>query len=63
MMVGQMVSELRKWLLTFGLLIILFILLGRQLNEILKKEKSSFFEVFQDIFDGLNGQQKFDQYT
>jgi phosphatidylglycerophosphate synthase len=46
MMVAQMVSELRKWLLTFGLLIILFILLGRQLNEILKIEKSSFFEVF-----------------
>mgnify|MGYP006092092429 CR=1 FL=1 len=63
MMVGQMVSELKKWLLTFGLLIILFILLGRQLNEILKKEKSSFFEVFQDIFDGLNGQQNFDDYT
>jgi hypothetical protein len=58
-----MVSELKKWLLTFGLLIILFVLLGRQLNDILKKEKSSFFEVFQDIFDGLNGQQKFDQYT
>jgi len=47
-------------MLTFGLLLILFILLGRQLSEILKKEKPSFFRVFQDIFDGLNGQQKFD---
>ena len=63
MMVSQMVSELRKWLLTFGLMLVLFILLGRQLNEILKKEKPSFFKVFQDIFDGLNGQQKFEQYT
>jgi hypothetical protein len=60
MMVGQMVFELRKWMLTFGLVLILFILLGRQLSEILKKDKPSFFRVFQDIFDGLNGQQKFD---
>lgn len=55
MMVSQMVSELKKWLFTFGLLLTLFILLGRQLKEILKKKQPSFFKVFQDIFDGLNG--------
>lgn len=61
-MVGQMVVELRKFLFTFGLLMLLFILLGKQLNEILKKETGTFFQVFQDIFDGLNGMQKFENY-
>jgi hypothetical protein len=60
MMLGQMVSELKKFLFTFGLILVLFMLVGRQLTEQLKKEKSNMFGVFQDIFDGLNGQQDFD---
>ncbi len=32
MMVSEMISELRKFIITFGLLIIAFIIVGRQLN-------------------------------
>jgi hypothetical protein len=60
MMLGQMVGELKKFLFTFGLILVLFMLVGRQLTEQLKKKKSNMFGVFQDIFDGLNGQQDFD---
>lgn len=56
MMVGQMLNELKKFLFTFGLILMLFILVGKQLNEKLKKKTTSLFGVFQDIFDGLNGQ-------
>jgi hypothetical protein len=57
-----MVNELRKFLFTFGLVLVLFILVGRQMNEELKVKKTNMFGIFQDIFDGLNGQQDFDQY-
>jgi len=62
MMIGQMLNELKKFLFTFGLILMLFILVGRQLNEKLKNKNSNMFGVFQDIFDGLNGQQDFDEY-
>jgi len=57
-----MLNELKKFLFTFGLILMLFILVGRQLNEKLKNKNSNMFGVFQDIFDGLNGQQDFDEY-
>jgi len=43
MMVSEMISELRKFIITFGLLIIAFIIVGRQLNREIKMEESSFF--------------------
>jgi len=62
MMVNQMISELRKFLITFGLLIGLFIIIGRQLSSELKVKEASFFQIVLDIFDGFNGKQDFAQY-
>ena len=55
MMATQMVTELQKFVITFGMLIGGFIIVGRQLNEELKVEESSFFQIIKDIFDGFNG--------
>ena len=62
MMVNQMISELKKFLITFGLPLGLFIIIGRQLNSELKIEPASFFKIILDIFDGFNGKQDFSQY-
>lgn len=62
MMVGQMVNELKKFFFAFGLIILLFIILGNQLDFYLKIDKTTMFGVVQDIFDGLNGQQNFEKY-
>ena len=61
-MVNQMANELWKFLITFGMLIGGFIIVGRQLNAELKTEESSFFQIVLDIFDGFNGKQNFDHY-
>ena len=44
------------------MIIIVFIVVGRQLNSEFKLEQSSIFQIVLDIFDGLNGKQKFDEY-
>jgi len=62
MMMNQMMNELYKFVLTFGMLLIGFIIVGRQLNSELKTKESSFFQITLDIFDGFNGKQNFDQY-
>ena len=63
MMVSQMISELRKFIITFGLLIAAFVIVGRQLNQEIKIKESSFYQIILDIFDGLNGKQDFDDFT
>jgi hypothetical protein len=45
MMVGEIVHELKKFMFTFGLIILLFIIIGVQLNQYLKKETATFFKV------------------
>jgi len=55
MMVNHMISELQKFITTFGLMIIIFIIVGRLLNAEFKTEESSIFQIVLDIFDGLNG--------
>ena len=62
MMMNQMVNELQKFIITFGMLIGGFVIVGRQLNEELKVEESSFFQIIKDIFDGFNGKQNFEHY-
>ena len=62
MMVYQMINELNKFVVTFGMLICAFIIVGRQLNVELKIKESSYFQIILDIFDGLNGNQDFEQY-
>jgi hypothetical protein len=55
MMVNHMISELQKFITTFGLMIVIFIIVGRLLNAEFKTEESSIFQIVLDIFDGLNG--------
>ena len=43
MMVNEMISEFKKFIITFGLMIGLFIIIGRQLSTELKVEQVSFF--------------------
>lgn len=62
MMVNQMIGEMQKFLITFGMLLGGFIIVGRQLNEELKANESSFFQIILDIFDGFNGKQNFEHY-
>jgi len=59
MMLSQMMSELAKFFSTFGLIIGLFLLIGRLLSTELKQEPASFFEMFLDLFDAFNGNQDF----
>ena len=61
-MVNFMISELKQFMITFGLVVVTFIIVGRQLNEEFKNEKSSFFQIILDIFDGVNGKQNYDDY-
>lgn len=62
MMVNEMMGQLKMFIITFGMIIGGFIIVGRQLNEELKNEYSSFFQIILDIFDGFNGKQDFDDY-
>ena len=62
MMLGIMISELSRFFATFGLIIGLFLLIGRMLGTELKREHASFFEVGLDLFDALNGNQKFSDF-
>jgi len=57
-----MIGELQKFLITFGLVIVMFVVVGRQLNSEFKNEESSLLKIFLDIFDGLNGRQNYDTY-
>ena len=62
MMVNEMISEFKKFIITFGLLIGLFIIIGRQLTSELKINEASFFQIILDIFDGFNAKQDFETY-
>ena len=57
-----MVTELQKFVITFGMLIGGFIVVGRQLNEEIKTTPSSFYQIIKDIFDGFNGNADFHTY-
>ena len=61
-MVGQMAHQLQKFLITFGLIILAFIVVGRQLNSEFKVDNSSIIQICLDIFDGINGKQNFKEY-
>lgn len=55
MMLDQMMNELFRFFATFGLVIGLFLLLGRMLSSELKFQHVSFFEAFLDLFNAFNG--------
>lgn len=62
-MVNFMFVELRQFLVTFGLIIITFIIVGRQLNREFKTDPASIYQICLDIFDGINGRQDFSSYV
>ena len=55
-------NEFFRFFLTFGLIIGLFILMGRMLGNELKTEHTSFFEVFLDLFNAFNGNMQFGEF-
>jgi len=63
MMLDQMKNELVRFFATFGLLIFLFLLLGRMLSSELKFKHVTFFEAFLDLFNAFNGQMDFTEFT
>ena len=63
MMLDQMKNELSRFFLTFGLVIIVFLLLGRMLSSEFKYIPSSFFDAFIDLFNAFNGNIDFTLWT
>mmetsp|Transcript_11812 Transcript_11812/g.18171 ORF Transcript_11812/g.18171 Transcript_11812/m.18171 type:complete len:182 (+) Transcript_11812:6197-6742(+) len=63
MMVNQMIQELKKFIFTFGLLIIGFMVVASQLKLELMMTDINFYQTALNIFDGMNGNQKFSDYT
>jgi hypothetical protein len=63
MMLDQMKNELSRFFLTFGLVIIVFLLLGRMLSTEFKFTPASFFEAFLDLFNAFNGNIDFTLWT
>lgn len=62
MMLDHIKNELIRFFATFGLMIGLFLLVGKLLNEQLKYESASFFQVFLDLFNAFNGNQDFNSF-
>jgi len=57
-----MMNEFARFFMTFGLIIGLFILIGRMLGSELKNEEASFFVVFLDLFNSFNGNMQFSEF-
>ena len=63
MMLQQMMNEFFRFFSTFGLIIGLFLLIGRMLSSELKMETASFFVIFLDLFNAFNGNMNSDEFT
>ena len=63
MMLEQMMNEFFRFFSTFGLIIGLFLLIGRMLGSELKHYHASFFEVFLDLFNAFNGNMNSGSFT
>lgn len=55
-------NEFSRFFATFGLIIGLFILIGRMLGNEIKNTESSFFVVFLDLFNAFNGNMNFTEF-
>jgi hypothetical protein len=62
MMLIQMNAELLKFFITFSIVILLFVFIGRFLSAEIKYEPSTFFQIILDLFTALVGNQEFDEY-
>jgi hypothetical protein len=56
MMMQEMIKEMIKFFATFGLIIGIFLIIGRMLLHEIKIDK---FYIFIDLFDAMNGNQDF----
>lgn len=63
MMLTMMQAELLKFFSTFGLVILIFIFLGRFLSTEILFADASFYEIILGLFNALNGNQDFNSYT
>jgi hypothetical protein len=54
-MLTQMQAELLKFFATFGIIIVMFVFIGRFLSSEIKEESSSYLEIVLDLFNALNG--------
>jgi hypothetical protein len=54
-MLTQMQAELLKFFSTFGILIVMFVFIGRFLSSEIKEESSSYLQIILDLFNALNG--------
>lgn len=61
-MLYQMVNEFARFLGTFGCVILMFWLMGRMLGADFKVNNSSFFRVFLDLFNAINGNPRFNNF-
>lgn len=50
-----MMTEFSRFFLTFGLIIITFLLIGRMLGSELKEVHAGFLDMFLDLFNAFNG--------
>jgi hypothetical protein len=62
-MLTQMGSELVRFFMTFGLVIILFLIIGRMLSSEFRFERAEFWQTFLDLFNAFNGNQEFGMFT
>lgn len=56
MMLTMMQAELAKFFSTFGLIILIFVFIGRFLSTELKYHSATFYEIILDLFNAFNGQ-------
>ena len=62
-MMGYMISELKRFFTTFGIFIVLFIVVARLLNSKIYIHEESFYEITLYMFDGFNSNMDNDEYT
>jgi len=62
MMLTMMQAELVKFFSTFGLIILIFVFIGRFLSTELKFESATFYEIILDLFNAFNGNQDFEVF-
>lgn len=55
-MLTMMQAELAKFFSTFGLIILIFVFIGRFLSTELKYHSATFYEIILDLFNAFNGQ-------
>lgn len=62
MMLSQMGDELSRFFMTFGLIIGLFLFVGRMLTSELKFTTASIWLAFLDLFNAFNGNPDFKMF-